>query len=105
MDQVNTLGTRDCAGRNFGAHKRPCAVAFLLAPDATLDFFSAFMHGLDLKAVKSATDQPWESSLWPDRTINCRLHRWCRVRLGVQRHPTVIAEAVQERMPTHMYRE
>jgi hypothetical protein len=32
-----------------------CTVAFVLAPDATLDFFSAFMHGLDLKAVKSAT--------------------------------------------------
>jgi hypothetical protein len=30
-----------------------CAVAFVLAPDATLDFFSAFMHGLDLKAVKA----------------------------------------------------
>ena len=30
-----------------------CAVAFVLAPDATLDFFGAFMHGLDLKAVKA----------------------------------------------------
>jgi len=26
----------------------------MIAPDATLDFFSAFMHGLDLTAVKSA---------------------------------------------------
>ena len=30
-----------------------CVVAFVLAPDATLDFFGAFMHGLDLKAVKA----------------------------------------------------
>jgi hypothetical protein len=31
-----------------------CALAFFVVPDATLDFFGAFMHGLDLKAVKSA---------------------------------------------------
>ena len=31
-----------------------CALAFLVAPKATLDFFGAFMHGVDLKAVKSA---------------------------------------------------
>lgn len=32
-----------------------CAVAFALWPDATLDFFGAFMHGLDLNAVKSTS--------------------------------------------------
>jgi hypothetical protein len=31
-----------------------CALAFLVWPEATLDFFAAFMHGLDLKTVKSA---------------------------------------------------
>ena len=31
-----------------------CAVAFFVVPEATLDFFGAFMHGLDLKTVKSA---------------------------------------------------
>ena len=30
-----------------------CALAFALWPDATLDFFGAFMHGLDLGAVRS----------------------------------------------------
>ncbi|WP_352708063.1 DUF5676 family membrane protein [Mesorhizobium sp. M0598] len=31
-----------------------CALAFVIWPDATLDFFGAFMHGLDLSAVRSA---------------------------------------------------
>lgn len=30
-----------------------CALAFVVWPDTTLDFFGAFMHGLDLKAVRS----------------------------------------------------
>jgi len=30
-----------------------CAMAFALWPDATLDFFSAFMHGIDLKVAKA----------------------------------------------------
>ena len=30
-----------------------CALAFAIWADATLDFFGAFMHGLDLSAVKS----------------------------------------------------
>ena len=32
-----------------------CALAFIVWPNATLDFFGAFMHGLDFNAVKSAT--------------------------------------------------
>jgi hypothetical protein len=31
-----------------------CGLAFFFWPDATLDFFAAFMHGVDLKAVRSA---------------------------------------------------
>lgn len=31
-----------------------CALAFAIWPDATLDFFGAFMHGLDLSSVRSA---------------------------------------------------
>lgn len=31
-----------------------CALAFWIAPDLTLEFFAAFMHGIDVKAVKSA---------------------------------------------------
>ena len=30
-----------------------CAATFALWPDATIDFFGAFMHGLDLKVIRS----------------------------------------------------
>lgn len=31
-----------------------CALAFIFVPEATLNFFGAFMHDLDLTAVKAA---------------------------------------------------
>jgi hypothetical protein len=55
MDKVNTIGAGFALAVTLALLSTLCAVAFLLAPDATLDFFSAFMHGLDLKSVKSAT--------------------------------------------------
>jgi hypothetical protein len=55
MDKVNTLGAGIALAATLAVISALWAVAFVLAPDATLDFFSAFMHGLDLKAVKSAT--------------------------------------------------
>ena len=54
MDKVNTLGAGIALAVTLALISALCAVAFVLAPDATLDFFGAFMHGLDLKAVKSA---------------------------------------------------
>ena len=54
MDKVNTLGAGIALAATLARISALCAVAFVLAPDTTLDFFSAFMHGLDLKAVKSA---------------------------------------------------
>jgi hypothetical protein len=54
MDKVNTLGAGVALAVTLALISALCAVAFALAPDATLDFFSAFMHGLDLKAVKFA---------------------------------------------------
>ena len=54
MDKVNTLGAGIALAVTLALISALCAVAFMLAPDATLDFFSAFMHGLDLKLVKSA---------------------------------------------------
>ena len=54
MDKVNTLGAGIALAATLALISALCAVAFVLAPDTTLDFFSAFMHGLDLKAVKSA---------------------------------------------------
>jgi hypothetical protein len=55
MDKVNTLGAGVALAVTFALLSALCAVAFVLAPDATIDFFSAFMHGLDLKSVKAAT--------------------------------------------------
>jgi hypothetical protein len=54
MYKVNTLGAGVALGITLALISALCAIAFVLAPDATLDFFGAFMHGLDLKAVKSA---------------------------------------------------
>jgi hypothetical protein len=54
MDKVNALGAGIALAVTLALVSALCAVAFVLAPDATLDFFSAFMHGLDLKSVKSA---------------------------------------------------
>ena len=54
MDKVNVLGAGISLAVTLTLVSVLCAVAFVLAPDATLDFFSAFMHGLDLKSVKSA---------------------------------------------------
>lgn len=54
MDKVNTLGAGIALAVTFALMSALCAVAFILAPDATIDFFGAFMHGLDLNSVRSA---------------------------------------------------
>lgn len=41
-----------------------CALSFALWPNATLDFFGAFMHGLDLKSVKSPAPMTLGRSLY-----------------------------------------
>ena len=53
MDKMNPLGAGIGLAVTLALLSVLCAVAFVLAPDATLDFFGAFMHGLDLKSVKS----------------------------------------------------
>lgn len=53
----NTLGiaaTGIALAITFAFMSVLCGLAFFLWPEATLDFFAAFMHGVDLKAVKSA---------------------------------------------------
>ena len=51
--KVNPLGAGIALAVTLASISTLCAVAFVLAPDATLDFFGAFMHGVDLKAVKA----------------------------------------------------
>jgi hypothetical protein len=52
--EVNTLGAGIALAVTLALISGLCALAFVIAPDSTLDFFSAFMHGLDLKSVKAA---------------------------------------------------
>jgi hypothetical protein len=53
-NRLNTVATGIALAITFAFMSMLCGLAFLLWPEATLDFFAAFMHGVDLKAVKSA---------------------------------------------------
>ncbi len=54
MNKLNTLATGIALGITLASISLLCALAFALWPGATLDFFAAFMHGLDFTTVKSA---------------------------------------------------
>ena len=54
MAKISTLATGIALAITFALMSALCAIAFIAVPDATIDFFGAFMHGVDLKAVKSA---------------------------------------------------
>ena len=54
MDKKNPLSTGIASAVTFALLSILCAVAFMVAPDATIDFFGAFMHGLDLNTARSA---------------------------------------------------
>ena len=54
-NKLSIVATGVALAITFALMSALCAVAFFVAPEATLDFFGAFMHGLDLKTVKSAT--------------------------------------------------
>jgi 2TM family of unknown function (DUF5676) len=53
MDRLDTLATGMALAITLMLVSIVCALAFTLWASATLDFFAAFMHGLDLTAVKS----------------------------------------------------
>jgi hypothetical protein len=53
MDRLSTFSTGAALAITFAFLSGLCALAFAFWPDATIDFFGAFMHGLDLKAVRS----------------------------------------------------
>lgn len=54
MDKsINAIAAGSALAVTFAALSAVCAVAFLIAPGATLDFFGAFMHGIDLRSVRS----------------------------------------------------
>lgn len=53
-NKLNIVAAGTALATTFALMSALCALAFLIAPDATLDFFAAFMHGIDVKALKSA---------------------------------------------------
>jgi hypothetical protein len=54
MNRLSTLSVGVALGATLALMSMLCALAFALWQDATLDFFGAFVHGLDLSTVKSA---------------------------------------------------
>jgi 2TM family of unknown function (DUF5676) len=54
MEKKSPLGTGVVSAVTFAFLSILCAIAFAVAPDATINFFGAFMHGLDLNTVRSA---------------------------------------------------
>ncbi|EHK55596.1 DUF5676 family membrane protein [Allomesorhizobium alhagi] len=53
MNRLSTLSAGIALGATLALLSMLCALTFALWPDATLDFFGAFTHGLDLGTVKS----------------------------------------------------
>jgi uncharacterized protein DUF5676 len=53
MEKVNSLGAGIALAVTFALLSVLCAIAFVIAPNGTIDFFGAFMHGLDLDSVRS----------------------------------------------------
>ncbi len=53
MEKKSPLGTGIALAVTFAFLSILCALAFAVAPDATINFFGAFMHGLDLNTVRS----------------------------------------------------
>ena len=53
MNKLNILGAGIAVAVTFALLSILCALAFVVAPNGTIDFFGAFMHGLDLNSVRS----------------------------------------------------
>ena len=51
-NKLSIVATGFALAITFALMSALCALAFLAVPEATLDFFDAFMHGLELKTVK-----------------------------------------------------
>jgi hypothetical protein len=53
VNKLSVLSVGIALGVTLALMSMLCALAFAIWPDATLDLFGAFTHGLDLSAVKS----------------------------------------------------
>ncbi|TJW50830.1 MAG: hypothetical protein E5X65_26090 [Mesorhizobium sp.] len=54
MNKLSILSVGIALGVTLALMSMLCALAFAIWPDATVYFFGAFMHGLDLSAVRLA---------------------------------------------------
>ncbi|UVC17924.1 DUF5676 family membrane protein [Mesorhizobium onobrychidis] len=54
MSKFSILSVGIALGVTLALMSMLCALAFAIWPGATLDFFGAFMHGLDFNAVRLA---------------------------------------------------
>jgi hypothetical protein len=84
MNKLNILGAGIAVAVTFALLSILCALAFVLAPNGTIDFFGAFMHGLDLNSVRSTAPIRLGRVLYGVRPIDHWLHRGIYVRLDVQ---------------------
>lgn len=52
--KVDPIATGSALAITLAILSALCALAFAMSPDATLNFFSAFMHGLDFTPIRAA---------------------------------------------------
>lgn len=55
MNKLSILSVGIALGVTLALMSMLCALAFAIWPDATLDFFGALSHGLDLGPIRSTT--------------------------------------------------
>lgn len=63
MNRLSTLSVGIALGVTLALLSMLCTLTFALWPDATLNFFGAFSHGLDFGTIKSA------APISPGRTL------------------------------------
>jgi hypothetical protein len=55
MEKLSTVSVGGALAITFAFLSIVCAIAFTLWPDATMGFFNAFTHGLDLNKARTST--------------------------------------------------
>jgi hypothetical protein len=75
MKRLSTLSVGIALGVTLALLSMLCALTFALWPDATLDFFGAFSHGLDFGTIKSAAPISPGRALYGIVGLQRRRHR------------------------------
>jgi hypothetical protein len=58
MEKLSPVAVGVTSALTFAIVFTTCAIALALAPDATVGFFNAWFHGLDLSLLKPAGGKP-----------------------------------------------